>query len=126
MRKEKRDGFVLVIIIVAIALIGMEMFVLAGGSNAILFQANNAYLKACEQNLIASGLSWAKRNLKSENVESFNKTIELNLADINIDRATLSVMMEKPKNKQAEVQINASCSRGRQILRHSDKYRIRL
>jgi len=56
-RKEKRDGFVLVIVIITIALIGAEMFVLTGGSNTILFQTNNAYLQACQQNLIASGLA---------------------------------------------------------------------
>lgn len=126
MRKGKRDGFVLVIVIVTIALIGAEMLVLTGSSNTILFQANNSYLEACEQNLIASGLAWAKKNIKNENMKSFNKEIELDLADINVKRAALSVAIEKPENKQTEVQINTSCGRGRQVLRHKKKYQVRL
>ena len=114
----------LVLVIAMIALIGLEMFILSGGSNAILFQSNNAYLEACERNLTASGLAWAEKNIKNENIESFNRMIELNIANMNIRRSTLSVVMCTPLNKQTEVQINASCSRGRQTLESNDKYRI--
>ena len=59
-------------------------------------------------------------------MKSINKEIELDLADINVKRAALSVAIEKPENKQAGVQINTSCGRGRQVLRHRKKYQIQL
>ena len=120
----KRDGFILVILMVTIALMGAEIFILTEGTDTILYQANYAYLEAVEQNLIVSGLAWAKKNIKNGNIVSFNKTIELNLADINIKRATLSVVIEEPKNKQTEIHINSSCVYGRQTLKHRGKYQI--
>ena len=66
MKRVKQNGFVLVLVIAIISLIGVEMFVLAGSSNIILFQTNDAYLEACEQNLAASGLAWAEKNIKNE------------------------------------------------------------
>lgn len=123
-KKVRQNGFVMLMVIGALILIGFEMFVLARSSNTIVFQTNSAYVESCEQNLVASGLAWAKMNVESENQASLNKTIELPLSDMNIQRAALSVFVERAENKPAEVQITASCSRGRQTLRHKKKYAI--
>ena len=123
-RKARQNGFVMLIVIGALILIGFEMFVLARSSNTIVFQTNSAYVESCEQNLAASGLAWAKKNIKSENQISLNKTIELSLSDMNIQRAALSVFVERAENKPAEVQITTSCSRGRQTLKDTGRYRI--
>ena len=124
MKKIKQNGFVLVVVIMSIAIIAIEMAVLTGGSNAILFQTNTAYLQACRRNLVASGLAWAEKNIKNGNKQIFDKTIELDTSDMNIRRATLSVTVRAPVNKKAEVQINSSVSRGRRTLRHKGKYHI--
>jgi len=124
MKKARQNGFVMLLVIAALILIGFEMFILARSSNTILFQTNSAYVESCEQNLVASGLAWAKKNIENENQASLNKTIELSLADMNIQRAALSVFVESTDNKPAEVQITTSCSRGRQTLRHKKKYGI--
>jgi len=126
MKKIRQNGFVTVLAITAIALIGVEILVLTAGSNAILFQSNAAYLDACERNLVAGGLAWVEQNVKNENIKSFNKTVELNTADMNIRKSTLSVTIARPADKQAEVQINASYGWGRQILKLNDKYQIEL
>ena len=123
-RQEKNAGFTLVIIIVMLALVTVEMLALTGGSNTILFQADNAYLEAVEQNMIASGLAWAKNNIKNNVMENFNKTVELDIDHINLDRATLRVIIEKPDNKTTQVQINTSCTRSRQTLKHKKKYQV--
>ena len=125
-RREKKDGFVLMIVVVTIGLIGIEMFVLTGGSNTLLFQANDAYLRAVGQNMIASGLAWAKKNIENENIESFNKTVPLEIGDISVTKATISIIIEQPDNEQARVEINASCNRGRQTFRHQKKYYVGL
>jgi len=126
MKKLRQNGFVLVLVITAIAVVGAEMFVLTGMANTILFQSDIAYLEVVERNLVASGLAWASRNIKNQSKETFNKTIELDVTDMNIRRSTLAVIIAMPKDKQAEVQIDTSCGRGRRTLSHSDKYHIEL
>jgi hypothetical protein len=56
MKKQRQKGFALVLVITAMAVIGLEMYVLTGGSNTMLFQSDTAYLEACKRNLITSGL----------------------------------------------------------------------
>ena len=147
-RKGKRNGFVLVIVIVTIALIGAEMFVLTGGSNTILFQANTAYLQACERNLTASGLAWAQKNIKAGNKESFDpvrnsktlnnitteveisngvdKSVNLDITYTSVSRSALSVTINTQGNGETDVQISSTVSRGRQTLSHNKKYQIGL
>jgi len=117
---------VLILVITAIALIGTQMFVLTGNSNIIMFQSDTAYLQACNRNLVASGLAWAEHNTKSRNQEIFDKPINLDITDMNIRRSALSVTINIAKNKETDVQIDSSVSRGRRTLRHNKKYRIGL
>lgn len=124
MKNLRQNGFVLVLVITVIAVVGAEMFVLTGMANTILFQSDIAYLEGVERNLVASGLAWASRNIKNQSKETFNKTIELDVTDMNIRRSTLAVIIAMPKDKEAEVQIDTSCGRGRHTLRHSNKYHI--
>jgi hypothetical protein len=126
MKHRKQNGFVLLLVIVAIGLIGAEMFVLTGISNQILFQSDTAYLQACERNLATSGLAWTKRNIKNADKETFDRPIELDVSSTNIYGATLSVDIITAEDEEAEVQINTSCIHDRHTLRHSSRYLIRL
>jgi hypothetical protein len=126
MKKIKRNGFVLVLVITAIGVVGAEMFVLGGMSNTILFQTDIAYLEVVERNLVASGLAWAKQNIKNQSKETFNKTIELDVTDMDVRRSALAVIIAVPEDKQAQVQIDTSCGHSSRTLEHSDKYRIEL
>jgi len=125
-KNVKQNGFVLIIVIGAMAVIAIEMSILTHSSNLILFQSQAAYLEACEHNLTESGLAWAKLNIKNENIKNFKETIELKIGEMGIRRAGLSVVADKPTNKQAKIQISTSCSRGRQGLRRRKKYKIEL
>jgi len=124
MKRRREDGFVMLLIIAALALIAVEIFVLTAGSNTILFQANDAYLEACERNLKVSGLAWAQRSIKSKGAETLDKSIELDISDMNIRGSALSVTIGQPENKQSHVQVITFCRRGRQRLQHSGRYRI--
>jgi len=126
MKKIKRNGFVLILVIALIAVIGLEMFVLAGGSNTMLFQADTAYLRAVQSNLVASGLAWAKRNVRNESKEMFDKTIELDVTNMNIRDANLSVVIGAISGEELQAQLSTSCSKSRQTLRSGDKYTIGL
>ncbi len=124
MKNLRQNGFVLVLVITVIAVVGAEMFVLGGMANTILFQSDIAYLEVVERNLVASGLAWASRNIKNQSKETFNKTVELDITDMDIRRSTLAVIIAMPGAEQAEAQIDTSCGRGRRTLRHSNKYHI--
>lgn len=124
MKKIRQNGFVLLLVITAIAMVGTATYVLAGGSNTMLFQSDTVYLQACERNLTASGLAWAKQNIKNRNQGSFNRMIELDTANLNIRGSRLNLFISISRNKQAEVQINTSCSRARRTFRRDNRYII--
>jgi type II secretory pathway pseudopilin PulG len=126
MKNQRKNGFVLVLVIVAMAIIGVTMLVLSTGANTMVFQSNTAYLQACQRNLVASGLAWAKQQIKSRSRENLDRAIDLDVTEMDIRGSTLAVFIRIPTDKQPEVQINTSCSRARRTLRHDDKYRIEL
>ena len=124
MKKQRHRGVVLIFVIMAIIVIGIEMFALSGIANTMQFQSQNAYLKACRRNLLASGLLWARENTREKSSEIFDKTIQLDVSKLNISASALDVTMSIASDEEAEVQINTSCSRGRQTLKGTGKYRI--
>lgn len=126
MKKQRQKGFALVLVITAMAVIGLEMYVLTGGSNIMLFQSDTAYLEACKRNLITSGLAWAKLNIRNNNKENFEKAVELDVSKMNIRDASLIVTISPTADKAPQAQINVSCSRSRRTFRADDIYKIRL
>ncbi|MBN2594058.1 MAG: hypothetical protein JXA81_11165 [Sedimentisphaerales bacterium] len=126
MKKTRQNGFVLILVIVAIVVIGIQMAVLADIANTLQFQSQHAYLKACERNLLASGLVWAKENARKKSSEIFDRTLQLDVSKLNIRDSALAVTANIASDEEAEVQIYTSCSRSRQTLRETGKYRIEL
>ena len=126
MKKTRQKGFVLILAIVAIAVIGIQMSVLANIANTMQFQSQNAYLKACERNLHASGLVWARKNAREKSSDILNKTIQLNVSKLNIRNSALEITISAISGEEAEVRIDSSCSRSRQTLKETGKYRIEL
>ena len=118
--KKNRKGFVLIFVIVIFALIEMYMIILTGNANTFIFQADRAYLEACRQNLTASGLTWAKKNVNTS--KTADSVIELDTGDMNIKKAALSVAVSAGQKGMTEVQINTSCTRGRQTVTSAKKF----
>ena len=121
--RKSRDGFVLVLVIVAIIIIGIEMFVLAGMANTLQFQSHRAYLKTCERNLLASGLAWARQNAQKSRGERPGRMIELDVSEMDILGSALKVTIDTAEDGP-QVRIQTSCSRGRQTLNASRTYNI--
>jgi preprotein translocase subunit SecF len=124
MKRLRENGFVLLLVIIAIAVIGIAMFVLTNISSTMQFQSHTVYLQACERNLLASGLAWAKQNIQNESREIFDKVVELDVGKMDIRGSALDVTIGTAADSATEVEVNTSCSRGRQTLRGSGKYRI--
>ncbi len=119
MKTISEKGFVIMLVIILMALIGIALLYLSSASNTMMLQANNAYLKACKRNLITSGLAWAKINS-----QNFDKIIDLDVADMNILNSSLHVTIKSQKDKLQEVQISASCSSGRLKMASDDTFKI--
>ena len=126
MKKTRRKGAAMVLVITAMAIIGLEMHVLSSGANTMLFQSDRAYLEACKRNLITSGLAWAKQNIQNNKTETFEKSVELDVGRLNIKDSSLTVTISIPTNKEPQAQINVSCSRSRQTFKSDKKYQIKL
>jgi type II secretory pathway pseudopilin PulG len=126
MKQTKQKGFALVLVIVALAIIGLEMHVLSSGANTMMYQSNRSYLEACKRNLISSGQAWAKQNIRINNRDTFEKTVELNVDKLNIKDSSLTVTITFPANKEPQAQIITSCSRSRQTFKSDKIYQIRL
>jgi len=126
MKKTRQKGFALVLVITALAIIGLEMHVLSSGANTMLYQSNRAYLEACKRNLITSGQAWAKRNIRNNSIDTFEKTVVLDIDKLNIKDSSLTVTISVPTNKEPQAQINVSCSRSRQTFKSDMIYQIKL
>ena len=126
MKQRRQDGFVLILVVVIIALIGTSVLVLSNNTETMLFESNRAYLQAVQRNLMASGLAWVKHNVKNQHREDFDKGIELDVTNMNARKSSLTVTIGMPRDRDASVQINTSCSWGKHTVRRANDYRIRL
>jgi len=116
MRTRNNKGFLLTFVIVALALMGTILFVLAGGSNAMLFHADTAWLQAVERNLVASGLAWARANIAANGAAAVGEPVELSTEAFDAPNAGLTVKITQVQTDRAAVRIAISCSKGRRTL----------
>jgi len=121
-RKTKPSGFIMLFVIVILALIGTYMIVLTSDANIFGFQADRAYLEACRQNLAASGLNWAKKNIGTS--KTAIGPIELDTSDMKIKNAVLRVKFAAGEKSKSQVEINTSCSKSRQRLGSVKKFTL--
>jgi len=122
--RRQRGGFVLVLAITAISLVGAAVFVLTEGAKTMLFQADLAYLESVEQNLTASGMAWARRNVRSLDKEDLGKATTLDVAVMGVRNPVLTVRIGAAADKAVEVEIATSCTKGRRTLTSRKTYRI--
>ena len=99
------------------------MIVLVSDANIFGFQADRAYLEACQQNLTASGLNWAKRNVGTS--KTAIGSIELDTSDMRIKNAVLRVKLTAGEKGKSQVEINTSCSKARQRLGSVKKFTLK-
>ena len=119
-RRAEHAGFVLVFVVMIMGLVAVEMFVLTGISNTISFEADTAYLEACRENLTLSGLALAQ----AKPTDLGGEGIDLDISELGIKKAKLSLGIIKTHDGPNQAYINASCSRGRQTLRNRKSYPI--
>lgn len=126
MKNKKQKGVALVLAIIAMSIIGIEMHVLSRGANTMLILSDRVYLEACKRNLVTSGLAWAKQNIQNDNTDNFEKSIELDVTNLNIKNSSLAVTITIPTNEEPQAKIDVSCSRNRRTLESDKIYKIKL
>ncbi len=122
MRRDR--GTILSLVIIALMLMGVVMFVLTGGANAMLFQADTAYVQAVERHLIASGLAWAKETALRNAGSPSTEPVALNTAAFGLPDAKLIVRILRVQENTAQVHIETSCHKGRRTLHTSRDYQF--
>ena len=110
----------MLMVVSILALIGIYMIVLASDANTFIFQSDRAYLEACQQNLTASGLNWAKKNVGGS--KTAIGPIELDTSGMGIKNSALRIKLSASEKGKSQVEINTSCSKARQRLSSVKKY----
>ena len=124
MKNINEKGLVIIMVVIIMALIGTTLLYLSSASNTMIFQTNEAYLKACQRNLITSGLAWTKTTIKQNNSQYFNKMIELNIVDINIPKSSLTIRITGKIDNSKEIQIITSCSSGKRNMKSDETFKM--
>jgi len=123
-RARQPRGFAIILTLMLIVLIGAGVFILTGISNTMMFEADIAQLMATERNLTASGLAWAKQNKPGQSDEAPSEVSELDVGEIGIADANLSVAFDINKDGKSEVLIKTRCHRQRHTLQKSHKFNL--
>jgi len=125
MRQTNRNGYVIILAVTAIALVGAALFILAGLANSMLFDANQAYLQAYNRNLSASALAWTQHNSDKLSGSAQAEEIRLDISRLNIPDGDLRITLLEPRRKHPRLQIDTECRCDRMKLKRSDTYLIR-
>jgi hypothetical protein len=121
---KRQRGFSLTLVIIALMMVSTAVFVLTSGSNAVLFHADTAYLRAVERNLISSGLAWAQVKASGNRDLPIGEPVELDVTSFGCPTARLAVQVLDVQDGRATVRIETSCRKGRRTLDTSRAYTV--
>jgi hypothetical protein len=121
MKTAKNDGFVLVLVIVALSLTAVVMAVLTAGANTMLFHADRAHAQAVQRNLRTSGLAWARHRLADPNVAATGP-VALETDALSARETILTVSFLTSDVGAGQIHIETACSKGRQTLKATESY----
>ena len=114
----------LILAVVAIALVGAALLILAGLANSLLFDANQAHVQAYNRNLTASALAWTQHNRDKISNSSKTEQIQLDISRLNIPDGDLRVTLLELRRRTAKLQIDTECRREAMKLKRGDVYLI--
>jgi hypothetical protein len=111
-------------VITILVLMGAMLAVLGTMSRTFVFETNAAYLDTCSRNLSASGLAWTKHAIKNKNPNLSGGRIPLDVNDMKMPHATLSLDIRSGQDGKKEITAHTSVSRNGGRLRNDITYRI--
>jgi len=110
-----RKGFVMLVVMIILFMMGTEFIVLSSTSSHIAIESSDIFLKADKQNLVESGLALARLNASNT-----GEVFEPDTDGLASEGAKLSVKIEGGK----QAVIGTFCRRGGRELEKSGKYDI--
>ncbi len=122
MKRRRNKGFMFILVLIAIAMVGAAIFLLASSSRSLLFDANRALLEARTRNLTASALGWAVSNRERLRRTPDGARIELDATGLGVPDATLTVSLEGEGTKTRRIRIRTASPRGRRVANRSSDY----
>jgi hypothetical protein len=111
-------------VITTLVLMGAMLAVLGSMSQKFVFETNQAYLDMCSRNLSASGLAWAKHTMKNKSLTFSDGRISLDVNDMKMPHATLSLDVSTAKDGTKEITTHTSIIRNGQRCRKDTAYLI--
>ena len=124
MKQAQRNGYAIILAVAAVALVGAAVFVLADTSDTLMFDSDLAYLQACNQNLSASALAWARQNQDKLRDSGRSEGIQLDVERLGIAAGNLNVAPLKAREKGLSVQIDTQCGRNKMKLERTCNYLV--
>ena len=119
MKRTRKNGFVIIVVIMLMSLFAMALFVLTASSAKMAFESKTAALQAQSRNLTASAIAWAEHNSKKLDQLEDGITFQLDISSLKTPRATCNITPIKVEYGQSEIKINTRCTRGRRTLAQS-------
>lgn len=113
MKHTKNNGFVFLMAILTIPLVGAAMFLMIVGSRTVTADADRAYLNACNRNLIDSALTLLNHAPQNALPQLPDRTIALDIDALQILSAQLTLTFPEPNAPTDPIILKSTCSRHR-------------
>ncbi|KPK76105.1 MAG: hypothetical protein AMJ79_08280 [Phycisphaerae bacterium SM23_30] len=124
-RHVRRKGFVTILALMLITLVGGAMLILSHGANTLAFETNRAYYQACERNLAASGFAWAGYQNVHKKTELPTQPIELDVELLQIPQGSLTVSFAHLDTDDPSVEVKTTCGRETNLLKRLREYSLK-
>ena len=121
MKTVKKNGFILIIVILFMSLISLALLILSSTSRTMAFETRTLSLEAYNRNLLSSGLAWAKHNAQNLARRASDTTIQLDVSRFKIPTASCALAVNNARDHQLEVEIKARSMQGRRQLKQNIK-----
>ena len=115
MKQPKRQGYILVLVMVLMIGIGTELFVLSRISHSMLFETDTAHLQAQGRNMIASAMAWTRVHEQDNSGQ-----IKLDMKQLKIPDANCSISIVKADDLGRHIQIKTLCRLRRRTFRQTE------
>ena len=113
MRRRSHAGFTLFFVVIFLTLLGMFLAVLGNTSTNYAGEFVEKLLRSHCRQLLTSGVAWASQNRDKIVDAGQGGTFELDVSDFGLRDASCSVTVTKVDAEQVQVEVSASCAKGR-------------
>ena len=114
----------LLLVMMALIIIGAELFVLSRISCNMIFTSDSDYLQAQSRNITYSAIALAKYQIRNGKKFGDRETIEFALKGGGLSRADCELRIVSAEPGRVKIQVETFCSRGRRTFKDSNEYYI--